>query len=153
MPSASYAIVLSICLGFAGVMQAGMNRTIGLTWGLGAAVWLNAAIVFFTACLMGTAMLFRPELFPEVLRIRPEGAGGAVWWWVLPGIFGFCLIAGVPFAMSKIGSMNVFVLVVACQLIGSLVWDRVMESMPITPYRIAGALLAIIGAVVATLKR
>jgi uncharacterized membrane protein YdcZ (DUF606 family) len=55
--------------------------------------------------------------------------------------------------MSKIGSMNVFVIGVACQITGSLLWDRMVEQKPVTPYRMAGAALATAGAVLAAFKR
>jgi transporter family-2 protein len=152
MPSYGFAIAFSIFMGFAGVAQAGLNRSIGLTWGLWAAVWLHSALFFLSASGVALVMMNRPELFPEILRFKSPGVGVS-WWYVLPGFCGLCIVAGMPFAMSKIGSMNVFVIGVACQITGSLLWDRMVEQKPVTPYRMAGAVLATAGAVLAAFKR
>ncbi len=130
------AFLLPTLLGFAAVLQAGMNRQIARDWGIGGATLLNAGVLFavaFALCFLVTDL--RPKFELQHLR----------WWFVVPGILGFCFVAGIPIAIAKIGATRVFVGLVAAQLAASLLWDFWMESMPISWPRVAGIALALLG--------
>jgi len=73
-------------------------------------------------------------------------------YWFLPGVFGFLLVAGLPWAAHHVGTLRVFVGVVAAQMITSLAWDHFAESIPVTATRITGALLAIASVVLASVR-
>ena len=64
---------------------------------------------------------------------------------ILPGIFGFCIIAGIPWAISKLGAAKVFVGIVVAQVTVSMLWDTLVDGKPLSWMRLAGALLAIVG--------
>jgi uncharacterized membrane protein YdcZ (DUF606 family) len=84
--------------------------------------------------------------------LRPRGELGASGLWILlPGIFGFCLVVGLPLALAQLGAMRVFVVVVASQMAVSGVWDAWVEGIPPSPLRVLGAALALIGAVLVNL--
>ncbi|MEC9440167.1 MAG: DMT family transporter [Myxococcota bacterium] len=136
--------VLPLLVGTVTVLQGTLNRKMGLEMGLGSALALNSVIVLFLGLgLYGGVRAF-PGFFPEVFHgeFRFEKVA---WWMILPGIFGFCIIAGIPWAISKLGAAKVFVGIVVAQVTVSMLWDTLVDGKPLSWMRLAGALLAIVG--------
>jgi len=72
------------------------------------------------------------------------------WWYLLPGICGFALVMGIPWAIPRIGATRVFLFVVVGQMIASLVWDLIVEKKTPDIQRLVGAALAIGGLLVSS---
>jgi bacterial/archaeal transporter family-2 protein len=143
-------IALAVVLGIVAVIQAAINRQIALRWGLAPAAALNtgiatvvAAIFLGLAVTIGTAsFVIQPSLRLADFR----------WYWVLPGVFGFLLVAGIPWAVHQVGALRVFVGLVAAQMVTSLALDHFAEGIPMTTTRGAGALLAIASVFLVSLR-
>lgn len=134
--------LLPIALGFAVVLQGGLNRQIARDWGMGGAAVFNACVLFvfaWTICMIVADL--KPKFAVQAFR----------WWFILPGILGFCLVAGIPIAIAKLGAVRVFIGLIAAQLIGSMLWDIFMESIPVSWPRVAGIALAFLGVVISSL--
>ena len=135
------ALAVAFSLGAIAVFQAGLNRRIAATWGLAPTIFLNGVMVallaggFFFAAQRGWLDAVAPGASPSQLKI----------WWLLPGVFGFLLITGLPWAVARIGALEVFVGVVAAQMAASLIWDAVVERIALSPARVGGALLCLAG--------
>lgn len=144
-----FAYLLTVYLGFAAVLQGGVNRKIAEFWGYPGATLLNSFVILtLSALVFVVARAVEP---PEMLRDRGAFTGFA-WWYLIPGFFGFSLIFLVPVAIEKLGALNLFVALIASQLLGGAVWDYFMEGIPVTKARIAGALLAFAGALLASVR-
>jgi transporter family-2 protein len=134
-------VLVTVLLGAMAVIQATINRQIALRWGLSPAVLLNTFVATVVAAVFlgvliargGPAFLLKPGVGLSELRFH----------WLLPGLFGFFLVAGLPWAVHHIGALRVFVGVVAAQMVTSLVWDHFAEGIPVSAVRGAGALLAV----------
>ena|SRR3989344_3236256 len=144
-----FAYLLSVYLGFAAVLQGGVNRKIAAHWGYPGATLLNSFVILVLSAVVFT--LVRVVDPPELFKDKSAFTGFA-WWYLLPGIFGFSLIFLVPVAIEKLGALNLFVALIASQLLGGAVWDYFMEGIPVTKARLAGAALAFAGALLATLR-
>lgn len=135
------ALIVPLVLGAAGVMQAVLNRHVAASWGLGPASVLNMVIALLLAlAFVGAA--YSGRIDGELGRVSVDLARFR-WWWLVPGMFGFGLVAGLPWAISKLGALPVFVGVVAAQMVTSLLWDALAEGVSITPSRLCGGLLAV----------
>lgn len=137
------AACVSVSLGLAAVLQGGINRYASARWGLTPIILLNNLVIFIAGIALFFLVRARPALFPDFFRSR--GVTDFSWWYLLPGLFGLCLVAGIPFVMSKIGALRVFVGIVAGQMIFGLLWDFFVEGIPMNNTRIIGALLTLIG--------
>ena len=138
----SWALALSMALGVFAVLQAALNKQLLASFGLAPAILLNGGLVLVLA-----VGLFACAHWGHIPSLSSGDAGvrGFRWWWLLPGLFGFSLIVGLPLAVRRIGALQVFVGVVAAQMVASSVWDLMVEHIPPTPLRIVGALLAVVG--------
>ena len=146
-------ILLPVVIGAAVVVQAGMNRQIANLWGLGGAVLLNSVVVLLLSVAVFAVIRIKPDLFPQFLH-WPEQPEGFAWWrGFLPGLLGITIVLGLPWAFARLGALEVILTVMVAQVIASLVWDARIESIPAHPLRIAGALVALAGATLATWKR
>jgi len=136
----------ALILGILAVLQGGMNQKIALQWGYPGAVLLSCTGLLFVALLFYILTTAMPSFFSPSLQSRVS-LQSYRWWFILPGIMGFFLVFGIPFAISKIGAYQVFVGLIAAQLIAGLFWDFWVESIPLHPLRIIGGLLSFFGAV------
>ena len=145
------ALLISFVLGGLAVLQVGLNKRIGGVMGLTQAVILNAGVLLVVAIAFFVyARLTRAEWGGWL-----SGSGGIAdfqWWWVIPGMCGLTLVAGMPWAMQRIGALQTFVVLVAAQMLFSILWDQFAEGVAISAPRVIGATLAIAGAAVTTLR-
>jgi len=143
-------VAVAIFLGVIAVIQVTINRQIAMRWGLAPAVLLNTAVAtLVAAAFLGLIVAFKGGSF---LLQSGARASELRFYWFLPGVFGFLLVAGLPWAAHHVGTLRVFVGVVAAQMITSLAWDHFAESIPVTATRITGALLAIASVVLASVR-
>ena len=75
------------------------------------------------------------------------------WWFIFPPIFGFCIVAGMPFAFAKLGAVKVSVLLIAAQMSTSVIWDIFVEDIGINLMKLAGIIFALISVVFVTLAK
>ncbi len=143
--------LLPVLLGAAAVMQAALNRQISTQWGLAPAVFLNSLLLVTAGLTCFLLVRSMPESFPAFMRDRGSFQNFK-WWYFLPGFFGFCLVAGIPFSIHKVGALKTFVALIGAQLVTSLIWDAAVENMPISLYRVLGAGMAFFGALLATFR-
>ncbi|MBL8678280.1 MAG: DMT family transporter [Myxococcales bacterium] len=144
-------LALAVLVGVASVIQAALNRRISAAWGLPAAIVLNALVLVTCATILYA--LSRAGATPsELFRPKPEAFSNPRWWYLLPGLLGLVIVAALPLAISKVGALQIFVTVVAGQMLAGLVWDKIVEGVAITPSRVAGVLLVIVGAAIASVR-
>ncbi len=148
----SLYLLIPLFIGAVAVLQGTLNREMANIMGLGSAILVNSILVLFLGGGIYALARFRPEWVPELFR------GELVWdkmtWWmVLPAIFGFCIIAGIPWAMSKLGASKVVVAMVVAQIVVSMLWDLLVDHKPLGWMRIVGGLLAIAGVVLVSMDR
>jgi uncharacterized membrane protein YdcZ (DUF606 family) len=142
-----------ILLGGIGVIQAGMNRTIAETCGLSTATLINGVVVAICAALLFLPAYYFPNLFPDVVAFSGNKGFAWQWWYLLPGFIGFCLVFFVPLIIRQVGTLPVFLGMIAGQIAVSIFWDTFYENIPFTGLRITGALLTVAGALLAVWKR
>lgn len=135
------AVLVALVLGATTVLQAGLNRRIAIEWGLAPTVFLNA----LTVLVLGTLFYFL-ALYGWLGASTAQGARLAAWrwWWLLPGICGFALVAGLPWVVARVGALHVYVGVVAAQMCASLLWDVWIEGIGFSWVRATGAAMAIV---------
>lgn len=144
-------IVLTLLLGTLAVLQGALNRIVAKSWGLTAAILFNNLVILAVASAFYLAVKFNPRFFPASFAGKPELASFS-WYYVLPGLFGFALVAGIPLAIGAIGALDAFVIMVCAQMATSLAWDFIVEGIAPAWPRVAGAGLSIAGVFVARMK-
>src|SRR5687768_17097354 len=133
----SSALLVPLVLGMMAVAQVTLNGRVALQWGLAPAAVLNTAIALALAvCFAGRCAFRGPSI--GLYRFNVD-VGLMRWWWLLPGSFGFCLVAGMPWAVQKIGALATFVTLIGAQMVGSMLWDRWIEGTALTLPRLLGA--------------
>jgi uncharacterized membrane protein YdcZ (DUF606 family) len=138
-------IVVPLLVGVATVLQGTLNRWLMDRWGLAAAVCVSSVVFGVVSVTVLGAAWARPHWFPR--SFAPTGSlSDLSWWFVLPGLFGLVIVFGAPWAIGQLGAARVFVAIVAAQMGASLVWDALAEGIPPTTTRIAGVMLAVVGA-------
>ena len=134
----------SIALGVTIVVQGLVNREMATVWGLGSAVMINAVI--FTLLCLGFYFIaqYTPHLVPEFIRTKSSDLPFK-WYYTLPGICGFLIVAGVPWAIQNIGAAKCLILVIGAQVIVSLLYDSWQTDARLNWMKLAGGVLTMAG--------
>lgn len=133
-------IVVPLFIGFIGILQGALNRVmtqdIGLTWMalLGNFVTLVVCVGFYFFAKAN------PELFPDFVRLKEFQFK---WWYVIPGIFGFLFVVGLPIGIYEVGAVKTTVGLIAAQMVTSVFWDVFVENISLTVPKGIGILMAI----------
>ncbi len=134
-------------LGIVVVLQAGLNKKIAANWGLTTAVLLNAIVFAVLAVVLYSLNVWKSDLFPENMKAVFNYKTFS-WWYLVPGVLGCVLVFGGPWAVSRWGAVQTFILIISAQLVASLLWDIYIESIPVSTLRAAGIVLAWAGAII-----
>ena len=145
--------LLPIILGGAGVIQAGLNKTIAGTNGLSTASLINGVVVALCALVIFVLVYYFPGYFPEIAAFSKNKEQPFHWWYLLPGIIGFCFVFIIPLVIMEVGALPVFLGIIAGQIIISLWWDAYCENIPLDTTRIIGAMLTFAGAILVAWKK
>lgn len=137
---------LPLAIGFAGVVQGGLNQEIMKNWGITGAVLINNLQVLFWSLLIWYLARHATGLFPEEWRPL-EQPNRIYWWYIIPGLSGFLIVAGIPIAIEKVGAGKTFMAILLAQLIGGVAWDFFVDGKAIEWRQFAGLIAATIGAV------
>jgi transporter family-2 protein len=136
------AVVFTALAGGLIALQAPMNAGLGKATGNFA-----AALISF---LVGTAAL----LLIVVLSGKAGGVsnvGDVQWYYLLGGLLGAVYVANALVAVGSIGAGGVAAATVAGQLTASVIADRLgilgLEQISITPLRVLGVVLLLVGTV------
>ena len=68
-------------------------------------------------------------------------------WWLVPGLVGFLIVLGLPWAVQRIGALSTFVALVGAQMLASAAWDRLAGGIPLSAPRVLGAICTVAGVV------
>lgn len=135
-----------VIVGLAVVLQGGFNRQVSMQWGLATTVFVNGIVFLVVSLILWGVMKLRPGVLPREF-LPPEAAGSvAVWRVILPGVFGVVIVTGLPWAITRMGALGAVLILLVTQLVVSMVWDLIVEGVPIQPMRVVGAALALAGA-------
>ncbi len=144
-------LLFPVLFGFCSVLQGGLNRRIVQYWSLPTAVLFNGLVLLSSASLFFALFYYLGDRLPESLRIKWDWG---VWrpWFVLPGLMGLALVFGIPWSISQWGALKTFVVIIASQVVMSMIWDVAVEGLALSYLRMGGAVLTVLGAVLASLK-
>lgn len=145
-------LAIPIAIGFSVVIQGFLNRQIGLNWGLSAAVLLNA-VVFFLPCLalyLWTRWTSQP--LPPFLQFPAEITSSISWWYLIPGLCGFFIVVGIPISLFQVGPSKTFIILIVSQIVFSLALEKLISGHTPGFLKIAGALIAVLGAALVALS-
>ena len=135
-----------VVVGLAVVLQGGFNRQVSTQWGLATTVFVNGIVFLVVSLILWGAMKLRPEMLPREFLPAASPGSVAAWRVILPGIFGVVIVTGLPWAIARMGALGAILILLVTQLAVSMVWDLVVEDVPVQPMRVIGAVLALAGA-------
>lgn len=137
-------IILALAAGLCIPVQAGVNATLSRF----VAGPVQAALISFTVGTLGLALLCLAARLP--LPLVTAMGQTQVWHW-LGGLLGAFLVSLTVFLAPKLGAATMIALIVAGQMLGSIVLDHFgwlgYDLRPASLARVAGALLIVAGVV------
>ncbi len=132
-------ITLALFIGFCGIFQATLNKSMSGDIGLAHSILIGNAFLLVLSLIFYWMVQKYPQQYPEFIRIK-ETFTTFQWWYLVPGILGFCVVAGLPYAYFKAGAVKVTVALIAAQMIASILWDFFVEKIPVNTSKGLGLL-------------
>lgn len=139
-----YAI--SAVLGALMVCQGIINKKLYEEWGVTLTLVLNSVLILFVSAIVWGISQYLPHDTADAIH-RESKTSGWSWWYLVPGIIAYPVVAGVPISIDKIGPAPTFTLLVVAQVVFSMLWEQYSGERNISAMNIAGACLAIGGVI------
>lgn len=139
----NWTYIIPLAVGAAGIIQGGLNKNMSQNMGLTMALFIGNALVLLYSVFLYLLATKSPESVSDLFRLR-ETAINFKWWYIIPSVCGFVIITGIPFGISKIGAIKVAVLIIAGQMITSVLWDIFVEKIPLNSYKGLGILCSLL---------
>jgi transporter family-2 protein len=137
-----WAIAIPLFIGSLGILQGAVNKQIAQSIGLTQAVLLTNFIAL-ALCVILFILARKTNLITlDILQVNQSFT--FKWWYVFPGIMGFLIIAGVPYAIGKFGALTVTIGLVAAQMGTSVLWDIFVEKIPLNSIKVIGVFLGML---------
>ena len=136
-------LLLPIIVGSTIVVQSGLNDKVQKEHGLIYAMILNN-LVFLMITSILLCLHYFDQLHGKTLDFRKILDFN--WWYILPGVMGAIIVGGSALSFDKIGAAKTMIILIAAQVVISLVWDYFAKGTAINGYKIVAAVLSISGA-------
>ena len=144
-----WILLVPILVGAITVFQSGLNKIISTRLSLLTAVSINSLLFLFTSLLCW--FVYASNNWEKTMTELKQATYSP--WYVLPGICGFLIVAGIPYSMGKIGSGKTFVLLIASQILFGLIWDISYEKKSFTLNQYIAAVICFASATWFTFSR
>ena len=148
----NWSMLIPIVIGCVGILQGTINRQVANHIGVAQATLLSNVLTVVICIGFYFLVKTSPSLVPDFFHIKAP-ITTFKWWFIFPPIFGFCIVAGMPFAFAKLGAVKVSVLLIAAQMSTSVIWDIFVEDIGINLMKLAGIIFALISVVFVTLAK
>ncbi|MCB9062775.1 MAG: DMT family transporter [Halobacteriovoraceae bacterium] len=145
------SFLLPVFIGIIGMLQGGLNRQISNYVGVAQATLISSVVSTLFCFVFFVYVQRNPQFFPSFFHIK-SGIFTYKWWFVLPALFGFLIVAGFPYTLAKVGAVNLTIGLIASQAIVSVIWDIFVEGIPINTPKIIGILLSLSGIALTSLS-
>nr|BDT27893.1 DMT family transporter [Bacteriovorax sp. HI3] len=145
-------MLLPLMIGSVGILQGTINRHVATHIGVAQATLISNAVTVLICIAFYALVKSVPSLVPDFFQVKAP-LTTYKWWFIFPPIFGFCIVTGIPLAFAKLGAVKVTVLLVAAQMVTSVVWDIFVEDIGLNMMKFAGILCALVSVVLITLSK
>lgn len=148
----NWTILLPVLLGCVGILQGAINGQISNTIGVTQATLItNVGSVIICVAFYFIVRSYS-HLVPDFFQIKAP-ITTYKWWYVFPPLFGFMIIAGMPFAIAKLGAVKVTVGLIAAQMLTSVLWDIMVLDISLNIMKVVGILFAFLSVTFITLSK
>ncbi len=144
--------ILPLLVGSFTIIQGGLNHRIAQVIGVTQAVLISSTIS--TVILIGLYFLVKThtDLLPSFFELKAPLMSTFKWWYIIPSLAGCAIMLGIPYAMNEFGALTTTILLVAAQVMTSLLWDIFILRHALVPMRIVAACFVLAGVFFSTRK-
>ncbi len=143
-------LILPVILALSVVLQGMLNKKIAAEQSLVFAVFLNATVFLIVSGVLFFISKKYSESMPSFLKMPIDSKNifsSDNLWYLIPGLCGFVLVLGIPWALQNLGSAKTFIILIVSQIILSLLAEKFVFNNDLSILKITGALVALVGAV------
>jgi transporter family-2 protein len=144
--------IAAALVGLVSSVQPGMNARLGAAAG---SPLYGGLANFCVGILLVLVVLAALYLRGSIGGPNVQQMVSAPWWSWLGGVLGAFYVCTAIFVVPKIGGVNYFVCIVVGQIVGHLIIDRWgllgLSAHPITPTRVTGVVLVVVGMLLVTI--
>jgi len=132
----------ALFLGSVGILQGGLNKQMANHIGVAQSTLVGNLLTALFSVLFFILVKVKPDYFPSFFQVKSSPFETWQWWYIIPAIFGICIVMGLPFSIYKLGAIKVTIGLIAAQMVTSVLWDIWVEKLTLSPTKVIGLLLA-----------
>lgn len=145
-------IVIPILLGCIGILQGAINRQIAGYIGVAQATLITNFVTVLICIAFYLYAKNNPDSLPPIFQIKAQLLTYK-WWFIFPPLFGFLIVSGMPYAISKLGAVKVTVGLIAAQMVTSVIWDLFVENIGLNLLKVSGIIFALLSVAMITISK
>lgn len=146
------AFFIPLILGALGILQGTINRQVAGQIGVAQATLISNMGTLVICLGFYSLVKYMPHLVPDFFQVRTP-ITTYKWWFIFPAIFGFLIVAGMPFAFAKLGAVKVTVCLIAAQMLTSALWDVYIDNLEFNLLKVFGIVFSAISVVLVMLSK
>ena len=136
-------ITLSFLVGFCAVLQAALNKTMSNQIGLAHSILIGNCFIVVLNLIFFWSVQKYPHFYPEFMHFKGS-LTAFKGWYLIPALFGFTIVAGLPYAYFRADAVKVTITMVAAQMMASVLWDLLVEKIPFQANKGLGIFFALL---------
>jgi len=129
-------VIFAVLAGIFTTIEAGINAKLGriMTPNMATLHNLVSGVIFVLLVNLAKGTLYQ---YGPIIHVSPQ--------WLVGGIFGALIVYFATKAVPELGISNALTIIVASQLISSLLIDLIVLAKPLDWYKLSGSALLLIG--------
>ena len=148
----NWNIMLPIFLGIVGILQGAINRQVATHIGVAQATLITNLVTVLICIIFYFFVKNNAQSIPTIFQVKAPFITYK-WWFIFPPLFGFFIVAGMPFAIFELGAVKVTVGLIAAQMVTSVLWDIWVEDIHLNTMKIAGIAFAFLSVIFVMLAK
>ncbi len=135
-------ILIPLFLGMITIIQGAINKQMATKLGLIQTALVGSTVTLIICVFAYLGVKTYANSVSPIFQIK-SSLFTYEWWFIIPAIFGFFIVTGMPFAIYKIGAVKVTVGLVAAQMVTSTIWDIYVEGIELNYMKTVGIIFAL----------
>ena len=148
----NWSILLPLGLGAVGILQGAINRQVANNVGVTHATLISNFVTLLISIAFYYMVKLSADNYPEYFQLKLP-LTTYKWWYIIPPIFGFLIVTGMPLAIYKLGAVKVTVGLIAAQMVTSVMWDFFVDGIGLNMMKVAGIIFSFLSVALITLSK
>ena len=137
------AFLVAMLCGVLAVIQSGLYKILFEKMGVFYSLLINHIVTVALCLILFIVFHFIPLEKKAYFAIREDFQ--FQWMYLIPGVFAIFILIGSSYSLAYLGATKAFLVLISFSVLTGLLWDYFYEGIGISPLKVLGILLVLLG--------